>query len=175
MCVHGGGLLTPTRIFKAYKDGLTNQNAAKYTDEETMNLLRGELPNGERIDLYHVDEVSNGRISNPFGRYGVWMEFDEAKQFPSQYYQDGKFQSNKIVHARTGTLEYLDEYYNKAKHSDGDLGCNHKFSEIDPNQAQGRLLFVDITGSGLGGDVNLGSDGRFVGVVPKAHSSKATR
>ena len=171
MCVHGGGILTPERFFKAYKDGLTGQNAAKYTDEEIMNLLRGELSNGDQIDIYHVDDVANGRISNPFGRYAVWMEFDEAKQFESGYYQDGEFQSNKIVQARTGTLEYLDEYYNKAKHPDGGSGCYHKFDKIDPSQAQGSLLFINYTNIGINGSNLYRYGGRFVVVVPKAHSS----
>ena len=65
------GILTPERIRQAYSEGLTPQNAAKYTDEFD-SLLKGVLPSGESIDLYTVDDVKKG-IIEPFGRYAVWM------------------------------------------------------------------------------------------------------
>ena len=170
--LHGGGILTADRIKQAYGEGLTPQNAAKFTDDEFDNLLRGVLPTGESINLYTVDDVVKGNISDPFGRYAVWMSAKTAKGTNSGYHKKKGFIENPLVIARSGTLEHLEKYFNKAKDSDGDVGCYHRFGEIDFRQPQGRVLFVNYAGGGLDGGSNLYSDGRFVGVAPEAPGAR---
>ncbi|MBI1968846.1 hypothetical protein HYS49_02960 [Candidatus Woesearchaeota archaeon] len=170
LTVHGGGILTTERIKQAYREGLTPQYAAKYTDTEFATLLNGVLPSGESIDLYTVDDVKNG-IPDPFGRYAVWMPAETAKSRSSGYHVKSDFMKNELVMARVGTLEHLDAYFEKAQHPPNqNLGNWHRFGEIDFQQPQGRLLFVLNTNNGLNGNLNLNLGGRFVGVVaPEAH------
>jgi len=170
--VHGGGILTPDRIMQAYNEGLSGQNAAKLRDEEFDNLLNGILPSGESIELYDIDDVKKASIPNPFGRYGVVMDFETAKSKPSGYHSKTDFMNNELVIARAGTLEYLDNYFEKAKRSEGKVGNWHRLNEIDYHQAQGRVLFLNINYNGLSGYINLNYDGRFVGVAPEAPRAK---
>ncbi|MAG52588.1 MAG: hypothetical protein CMH62_01360 [Nanoarchaeota archaeon] len=170
--VHGGGILTPDRIQQAYDEGLTDYRAAKFTDEEFGNLLNGTLPDEENIELCHLDDVRLGRISNPFGKYGVVMDFEEGKATKSGYHKKDGFMKNPLVHARVGTLEHLEPYFDKAKDSEGDVGNYHRLQEIDPNQQQGRLLFLNYDCGGLNGNDDLDFDGRFVGVAPEARSAR---
>jgi hypothetical protein len=172
LSLHGGGILTADRIRQAYSEGLTPQNAAKFTDDEFDNLLRGVLPNGESINLYTVDDIVKGNIPDPFGRYAVWMPAETAKGTNSGYHKKKGFMENPLVIARAGTLEHLEKYFDKAKDSDGDVGCYHKFGEIDFRQPQGRVLFVDGYYFGLRGDIDLDNNGRFVGVAPEAPGAR---
>ena len=162
--LHGGGILTPERIRQAYSEGLTPQNAAKYTDEFD-SLLKGVLPSGESIDLYTVDDVKKG-IIEPFGRYAVWMPAEAAKTTASNWHKKKEFMENPLVIARAGTLEHIEAYFKKAKSSDK-VGNWHRFGEIDFRQPQDRLLFVSITDGGIDG-YDLDGDGSFVGVAPEA-------
>jgi len=169
--LHGGGILTPDVITKAYEDGLTPQNAAKLLQEDIDRLLiDGILPSGEKITIYGFDDLKKG-ISDPFGRYAVVTEFDKVKSLESRQFKKKEFLENPLVLARAGTMEYLDQYFNKAKDKDG-VGCWHRFNEIDSTLAQGRLLYLSDSYLGLVGDGNLSSDGRFVGVAPEAPDAK---
>ena len=171
--VHGGGILTLDRIKRAYSEGLTPKNAAKLEDEEFDNLLEGTLPSGERIELYSIADVANGNVTNPFGRYGIVTDFEVAKSTTSGYHEKTNFMVNPLVHARAGTLEYLDEYFEKAKRDlDDKLRNSHPFNSIDPAQPQGRVLFLSYFSSGLGGGNDLYNDGRFVGVAPEAPDAR---
>ena|SRR3989338_2309570 len=169
--VHGGGILTPDRIRQAYDEGLTEQNAAKYTEEEFDSLLKGQLPAAGSIRIYTVADVSRGNIPDPFGTYGVALDFEKSKATESGFLKKKKFLENPLVLARAGTLEYLDAYFEKAQHpSNHTLGNWHQFGEIDFHQPQGRLLFLDNYYDGLGGGSSLDNIGRFVGVgAPEAH------
>ena len=166
--VHGGGILTPDRIMQAYSEGLTGQNAAKLRDEEFDNLLEGVLPSGESVGIYTVEDVQDGRIPNLFGRYAVVMDFETAKSKSSGFHSKIDFMNNELVFARAGTLDYLDVYFDKAKDSEGKVGNWHRLNEIDPNQPQGRVLFLDNNYVGLMGYGSLSDGGRFVGVAPEA-------
>ena len=171
--VHGGGVLrTYDRIMKAYADGLTPQNAAKLAEEEFNNSIKGKFE--KDIPVYTVDDLKNG--INPFGRYVILVNYETAKATKSGYHSKPEFMNNDLVIARAGTLEYLDEYFEKAKGNSGDakdkVGSWHRFAEIDPQQPQGRVLFLDGNYDGLYGYDNLYYDGRFVGVAPEAHGAK---
>ena len=168
--LHGGGILTPERIQRAYDDGLTLQNAAKLDNLEVSDLLKGKLPNGESIQIYTVDDIKNGRIPKPFGKYGIMLDFETAKRYNSDYLAKTDFMNNKLVMARAGTLEYLDKYFEKAKHPQNkNVGNWHRFAEINLLQNQGRFLYLNNSYDGLSGNDDLNYNGRFVGVVPEAH------
>lgn len=168
MCIHGGGILTPERIFKAYEEGLIDRRAARYTDEEARNILKGILPYGEEIDMYHVDDVVNDEIPNPFGRYAVWMEFDQAKESISKGYKLKEFMENRIVLARAGTLRYLRDYYDSiVKDLNEEVGCFHSLDEINPTLPEGRYLFIYKDCTGLNSECGLYGPGSFIGMVPR--------
>lgn len=170
--VHGGGILTPERIERAYDEGLTDQNAARYTAAGVKHLLEGRLPSGESIELYDINAVREGNVVNPFGRYGVVLDFATASATASGWHDERQFLENPVVLARAGTPEYLEQYYEKAKDGKGDIGNWHRFADIDPSVAQGRLLFLSINRGGLVGYNNLGYIGRFVGVAPEARGAQ---
>lgn len=176
LTVHGSGILTANRIMQAYSEGLTPQNSAKLTEIEFSNILNGVLPSGENIHLYTVDDIKNG-IPSPFGRYAVWMPAEIAKSKSSGYHSKSDFMGNELVIARAGTLEYLDAYFEKAKHtSNNNVGNWHRFGEIDFHQPQGRVLFLgDGDSSGLDGYNGLYVIGRFVGVAPEARGARKSR
>ena len=171
--LHGGGILTPERIKKAYTDGLTQQNAAKLEQTEFKNILKGILPNNEQIQIYSLEDIKNNKIINPFGKYAVAQDLEKAKGYTSGYHNKTKFLENPIVLARAGTKEYLDTYFELAKKSDDStVGCWHRLNETDPKVPSGRLLFLDNYCNGLNGNGNLNNVGRFVGVAPEAHRAK---
>ena len=171
LTLHGGGLLTPERVKQAYREGLTPQNAAKFTDDEFDHLLNGVLPSGESINVYTVDDLKRG-IPDPFGRYAVWMPAETATAKSSGYQSKSDFLNNELVLARVGTLEYLDAYFEKAQHpKNHNLGNWHQFGEIDFHQPQGRLLFLNDYYFGLVGDIGLINYCRFVGVKRRRRSS----
>ncbi|MBU4352524.1 MAG: hypothetical protein KKA65_05240 [Nanoarchaeota archaeon] len=67
---------------------------------------------------------------------------------------------NPLVIARAGTLEYLESYFEKAKHSkNNNLGCLHPFKNRDASTPQGRLLFLNNNHNGLNGNNNLNNNG----------------
>jgi len=174
--VHGGGILTPERIKQAYKDGLTSAHAASLSSDEWNGLLEGELPNGDKTNLYELSDVKEGKIPEPFGKYAVILPFELAKNTNSSRHNKTEFMENHLVIARAGTLEHLDAYFEKAKHStENNVGCYHRFNEVNPAQAQGRLLYLNDNYSGLVGNGNLDFNGRFVGVAPKAHVVRGGR
>lgn len=142
--VHGGGILTPNKIKKAYDEELTGQNAAKFTEEEFDDLLEGKLPNGESIKLYSFTDFEKG-TPDPFGRYGVVINYQTAKNTKSGYYKKKAFMKNQVVIARAGGLEHLDTYFEKAKGANGEVANCHPFKDIDSSQPQGRLLFLYST------------------------------
>ncbi|MEK6816027.1 MAG: hypothetical protein AABY09_00300 [Nanoarchaeota archaeon] len=173
LTVHGGGILNHERIMQAYAEGLTPQNAAKLTDDEFNKLLNGVLPSGDSISLYTVDDVKKGNVPDPFGRYAVWMPAEAARSKSSGYHAKGDFMKNELVVARSGTLEHLDAYFEKAKHpSNKNVGNWHGLGEIDFSQPQGRVLFVNNDCLGLSGNYLLYNLGRFVGVAPEARGAR---
>ena len=86
--VHGGGIFgRPDRIERALRadlsrhnvHGLTGQYAAKITQSEVRDLLRGRLPDGTELPLYDFGELSQGVAELP-SRYGVVLDFETAKK-----------------------------------------------------------------------------------------------
>ena len=167
--INGGGILTPERIKEAYAEGLIG-NSAKYREEEFDDLLEGKLPDGTPITLYLFEDIKNG-VSNLPHRFGVVMPYETAQGTSSRYHQKKEFLENPLVIARNGGLENLEEYYENAKYSDGDLGNYHPFDGRDASVPQGRLLYLNDDYYGLNGHNDLDNNGRFVGVAPEAPSA----
>jgi len=162
--VHGGGILNSARIRQAYAEGLTTQNAAKFSPEEFNDLLKGNLPSGEKIELYSINDIKKG-ISHPLGKYAVWMPAHVTKSKPSTYHTKDVFMNNELVIARAGTLEYLESYFEKAKNPiENTVGNWHRFNEIDFNQPRGCMILVNDNFNGLVGSSDLYHYGRFIGV-----------
>ena len=169
--VNGGGILTPTRIKQAYEKGLIS-GSAKYKPEEFDNLLDGKLPDGTSIELYNFEDIKKG-VSNLPHKFGVVMPYSMAQNTESGYHQKEEFMANPLVIARAGGVENLESYYEKAKHSDGDLGCYHPFDGRDASVSQGRVLFLDYGYYGLYGRGDLDDiGGWFVGVVAEPPSAR---
>ncbi|MBI4447412.1 hypothetical protein HY643_00375 [Candidatus Woesearchaeota archaeon] len=159
--VHGGGILTPDRIEKAYAEGLVD-SSAKYRNKEWGNLLEGRLPNGEAINLYSLDDLK--KETPKISKFGVVMPYEVAQLTKSGWHTKKEFVENPLVIARNGGLENLEAYFDKAKNSDLMLANFHPFKSWNPNQTQGRLLFLNDCEGDLGGGCGLDYDGRFVGV-----------
>jgi hypothetical protein len=165
--VHGGGILTPERIEQAYTENLIN-GSAKYTNLEFADLLQGKLPDGSSIQLYTLDDIK--RSSPTERRYGIVMPFSIAQETESKYHQKDEFVENPLVVARFGGMDNIEKYFDLAKDSDQEVGNWHRFTEIDPTQAQGRVLYLNVNDNGLSGNGNLDINGRFVGVAPEVPS-----
>ena len=169
--VHGGGILTPERIEQAYTEGLVD-HSAKYTQKEFDELLEGKITGtSSTLPLFRLEEIKVGISSLPH-RFGIIMPYETAQKTNSGYHQKKPFLENPLVLARAGTLEHLEKFYEKSKHTDGDLGNYHPFKGRDPQQPQGRVLFVSNNYDGLSGFSILDISGRFVGVAPEAHGKK---
>ncbi|MBI5064825.1 hypothetical protein HZA97_01185 [Candidatus Woesearchaeota archaeon] len=166
--VHGGGLLTPNRIERAYSEGLSEEGKVKFEENEFENLLKGILPSGERIKLYSVDDVKNGKVKNLFGRYGVVTCYKNYA-LPSAY-EKKDFLNNELVIARAGTLEYLDKYFENVKNGSfiGKEIVYHYQSYKENNNLipLGSGLYIEGTFKGIQAGNFLGETGRFV-VVPQ--------
>src|SRR3989338_6060299 len=160
--VHGGGILTPDRIQQAYREGLVN-NSAKYTPEEFKSLLEGKLSDGTSLDLYSFEDIKKGVSGLPH-QFGAVMPYKIAQQTTSGYHKKRSWVANPLVIARNGGRENLEEYFDKAKNSNGDVGNYHSFDGRDATTPQGCVLFVNNYDNGLSGDFNLYNYARFVGV-----------
>lgn len=163
---HGGLILgTPERIEQAYKEGLTPQRAAKLSPQEVKDLLSGKsplLPYKEFLTKTNLPQV-----------YGIVLDLDVAKKTESGYQDIEGIYENPLAIARAGGVEQLKSYLDRAKlvHKTKKYGQWHPFNNIDPEQAQGRLVCAGGGGGGLGGD-DLGGSGRFASVAPEALVAK---
>ena len=167
--MHGGGILIPERIEAAYTIGLLD-GSAKFQENEFEDLLKGNIY-GKSFPLYRIEEVKKG-ISNLPHQFGVVMPYEMAQRTTSGFHQKDPFLKNPLVLARAASsLDHLENYYEKAKALDNDLGNWHPFENRDASVPQGRVLFVDDAGGGLSGISYLNS-GRFVGVAPEAQGAK---
>ncbi len=170
--LHGGGLLTPERIEWAYEEGLTDTHAAKLDDDEWADLLEGMLPDGAMIQMYNYDDFKGSADELP-RRYGVVIDFEEARNTQFGRQDRDSFLANPLAIARSGGEETAAAYFDRAQ-KDGKLGCWHPFASVDPSVAQGRVLFVYNDYGGLDGSLG-GSSGRFLGVRPNALEARRAR
>ena len=165
--MHGGGILTPDRAEAACAEGLLD-GSARYKEKEFEDLLKGNIYI-TNFPLYSIGKVKKG-ISDLPHQFGVVMPYEMATQPISGYHNKKQFLENPLVIARAASrLDYLEDYYEKAKAPDNDLGNWHPFEGRDTSIPCGRILFIYNTYMGLTGKMVLTSSGSFVGVTSKAH------
>ena len=168
--MHGGGILLPERIEAAHTMGLLN-GSAKFQENEFEDLLKGNIY-GKSFPLYRIAEVKKG-VSNLPHQFGVVMPYKIAQRTNSGYHQKDPFLKNPLVLARAASsLDHLENYYEKAKASDNNLGNWHPFKNRDASVPRGRVFFVNSTYNGLYGNSSLNDNGRFVGVAPEVQARK---
>jgi hypothetical protein len=166
--VHGGGIFaSPERFERSLRadlsrynpEGLTGQYAARITETEARDVLKGRLPDGSEIPVYPFGEFKRGIADLPM-RYAVVLDFEVARKSVSGYesFDVLKVDPNMIV--RAGGVEPLAAYLDKARawHNTELMGNSHAHNRIDPEQPQTRLLNL---GGNRGG---VGSDGKDQGL-----------
>ena len=197
--VHGGGIFAkPARFERSLRadlsrynsEGLTGQYAAKITEREARDLLRGHLPDGSEIPVYPFDEFERGISGLPM-RYGVVLDFEVAKKGKRGYQRFEVLKDDPNMIVRAGGVEPLAAYLDKAKdrHNTELMGNSHSYNWIDPDQPQARFLNVGGNRGGVGSegkDRDLGwgydsDDGmgaswaggmaRYVAVAPRDEST----
>ncbi len=166
--VHGGGIFAkPARFERSLRadlrrynsEGLTGQYAAKITEREARDLLKGYLPDGSEIPVYPFDEFKRGISGLPM-RYGVVLDFEVAKKGKRGYQRFEVLKDDPNMIVRAGGVEPLAAYLDKAKdrHNTELMGNSHSYNWIDPSQPQARFLNV---GGNRGG---VGSEGKDQGL-----------
>ena len=164
--VHGGGIFAaPSRIERALRadlsrynvDGLTGQYAAKITQGEASDLLRGRLPDGTEFPVYGFEEFRRGVAELPW-RYGIVLEFDTAKESATGYVPFDVLRNDPVTICRAGGVDAAAAYLEKARkrNDTSKMRVLHRHKEIDPNEPQTRLLTL---GGNKGGEGSAGYEG----------------
>ena len=194
--VHGGGIFaSPERFERSLRadlsrynsEGLTGQYAAKITEQEARDVLKGFLPDGSEIPVYPFDEFKRGISGLPM-RYGVVLDFDVSKNSKRGYQSFEVLKDDPNMIVRAGGVEPLAAYLDKARarHNTKLMGNSHSHNWIDPDQPQARILNlggnkggVGSEGKdqglgwgydaeyGMGGDASIVGMGRYVAVTPR--------
>ncbi len=191
--VHGGGILgNPSRVERALRadlnrhntHGLTGQYAAKITESEARELLRGRLPDGTEFPVYEFDAFRQGNPDLP-RRYGVVLDFETAKKSETGYVSFDTLRDDPIRICRAGGVDAAAAYLDKAgkRNDTSKMRIVHGHDEIDPDEPQTLLLTLGGNKGGVGSagheglswgygeDWGLGSSGpvgmdRYVAVAP---------
>ncbi len=166
--VHGGGIFArPARFERSLRadlgrynsEGLTGQYAAKITQREARDVLRGYLPDGSEIPVYPFDEFKQG-VADLARRYAIILDFEVAKNGKRgfEHFDVLKDDPNMII--RAGGVEPLAAYLDKAmnRHNTELMGNSHSHNWIDPNQPQSRILTLG------GNEGGVGSEGKNQGL-----------
>ena len=160
--VHGGGIFgKPSRIERALRadqsrdntDGLTGQYAAKITESEAHNLLRGRLPDGTEFPVYGFEEFGQNISDLPW-RYGVVLDFQTAKKSETGYVHFDVLRDDPIMIGRAGGVDAAAAYLDKARkrNDTSKMRVSHRHTGIDPNQPQTRGLTLGGNKGGVGSE-----------------------
>ena len=196
--VHGGGIFgKPVRIERALRadlsrhnvDGLTGQYAAKITEPEARDLLRGRLPDGTEFPVYGFEEFRQGVAGLPW-RYGVVLDFETARESATGYVGFDVLRDDPVTICRAGGVEAAAAYLEKAgkRNDTGKMQVSHRHNGIDPREPQARLLTLGGNRGGAGSegheglswgygeDWGLGASGpvdmgRYIAVAPRDMST----
>ncbi len=158
--VHGGGILgNPSRIERALRadlnrhntHGLTGQYAAKITESEARELLRGRLPDGTEFPVYEFDAFRQGNPDLP-RRYGVVLDFETAKKSETGYVSFDTLRDDPIMICRAGGVDAAAAYLDKAgkRNDTSKMRIMHGHGEIDPDEPQTILLTLGGNKGGVG-------------------------
>ncbi|MDP4012011.1 MAG: hypothetical protein Q8R00_00175 [Candidatus Nanoarchaeia archaeon] len=134
---HRTKIWTPERIEQAYNQGLIN-GAGKLEEPEFYTLLDTDV---QVTDLDKVQKLPSGRQS-----------LDTLRK-------------DTLFILRAGSEERANQYLDKLSEADYlEYGNFHSLIEVNPDQPQGRLLFVDDYYNGFYDYGHLYGFGQFVGV-----------
>ena len=158
--VHGGGIFgKPSRMNHALRadlsrhntDGLTGQYAAKITEAEAGDLLRGRLPDGTELPIYEFDAFRQGIADLPW-RYGVVLDFDTAKKSETGYVNFDVLRDDPIMICRAGGVDAAAAYLDKARkrNDTSKMKIVHGHDQIDPDELQTLLLTLGGNKGGVG-------------------------
>ncbi len=164
--VHGGGVLgKPSRIERALRadlsrhntHGLTGQYAAKITESEARELLRGRLPDGTEFPIYDFDAFRQGIADLPW-RYGVVLDFKTAKKSETGYVHFDVLRDDPIMICRAGGVDSAAAYLDKARkrNDTSKMKIVHGHDEIDPDELQTLLLTLGGNKGGVGSEGHEG-------------------
>ena len=198
--LHGGkegiGLLTPEVLEKAYDMKKRNKGvikklyAAKFNDlfdgkDVLTTLIYGRgMPDGSPILVIPYSQLVNEGSPGGYQRYAVVRPLELARKTDSGYKSidrltngKGKVTDSQVITYAGGVKEGQNVIDRAIKNfKSGKLRVSHPFNSknFDPNEPQGRLLFLNpFDYGGLIGDNDLNNYGRVVGVVPEAHGKKS--
>jgi len=113
--VHGGGIFSSPERFEQtfYADmnhsnpeGLTGQHAAKISDKEAHNVLKGKLPDGTEIPVFPFGEFKRGVADLP-RRYGVILDFALVREAENGYVAFDTLRDEPNMIVRAGGVEPL--------------------------------------------------------------------
>ena len=162
--VHGGGVFaTPERIEKLFhsnvsrhcKTGFTGLFAAKITEQEAGDVLRGNLPDGSKIPVYSFDEFKRGITDLP-RRYAVVMDFEMAKQCKNGYAAFDDLKDDPLMIVRAGGTEAAASYLDKARlrHNTAVMGSWHSYSDpyLNPEELQTTVPIMSGNQGGVDSD-----------------------
>ncbi len=178
--VDGGGMLSPEAIGAAITAGLNSTYGAvlgKVFPGKNVfaDALHGGLPDGSTFPILSFDELRDGgaqRYLADFKRFGVVLPRGEVGS--SGQHNIAGLPNNKLYVARIANVADAATYAEKAgeKWRTKQLGNWHPFKNVNFDEPQCRVLFLDDDyGGGLGGD-DLYDFGRFVGVAPEALAAR---
>ena len=181
--VHGGGILSsPYRIERAYSEKLTAQYAAKLEPQEITDLLDGQVASVQgEVPVFTYGDILNGKKKGK-RNYTIVLDFETTKRTESGHQDIAGLYDNPLFVARAGGVEEAKAFLEKAKQKWSKYGNWHPFSGIDPEESQGRLLFLGYYSDlGLYGDLYMSNYGRFVGererseqLAPKAPHARGS-
>jgi len=166
LTVHGGGIFgKPSRIERALRadlsrhntHGLTGQYAAKITESEARELLRGRLPDGTEFPVYEFDAFRQGNPDLP-RRYGVVLDFETAKKSETGYVSFDTLRDDPIMICRAGGVDAAAAYLDKAgkRNDTSKMRIVHGHDEIDPDEPQTLLLTLGGNKGGVGSEGHEG-------------------
>ncbi len=166
LTVHGGGIFgKPSRIERALRadlsrhntHGLTGQYAAKVTESEARDLLRGRLPDGTEFPVYDFDAFRQGIADLPW-RYGVVLDFEKAKKSETGHVTFDTLRDDPIMICRAGAVDAAAAYLDKARQRNdtSKMRMVHGHDEINPDEPQTILLTLGGNKGGMGSDGHEG-------------------
>ena len=168
--VHGGGIFgSPERFEKLFRTntsrfsevGFTGLFAARITEREAHDVLRGHLPDGSEIPVFPFEEFKRGVADLP-RRYGVVVDFETARKSNNGYGAFDDLKDDPMVIVRAGGVEAAAAYLDQARERNNTVttGNWHPFNSINPQQAQTR---VPILAGNKGGVGSEDDDGHLYG------------
>jgi hypothetical protein len=164
--VHGGGIFgKPSRLERSLRadlsrhntHGLTGQYAARITESEARNLLRGRLPDGTEFPIYYFDAFRQGIADLPW-RYGVVLDFETAKKSEIGYVEFDALRDHPIMICRAGGVDAAAVYLDKARkrNDTSRMQIEHGHAQINPDEPQTCLLTLGGNKGGVGSEGHEG-------------------